>query len=512
MSLFFRRTVYALIVLVIYSGCRNNSGKEKTANGYNEPHRPGFHFSPKAHWMNDPNGLVFFDNTYHLFFQYYPDSSVWGPMHWGHAVSTDLIHWQEKPIALFPDSLGYIFSGCIVVDSFNTSGLGKNNRIPLIAVFTQHNEKMRKQGRNDYQYQSIAYSLDHGDTWTKYDGNPVLENPGIADFRDPNIIWYAPGNKWIMSLATKDRVTFYSSPDLKAWNKETEFGNNIGAHGGVWECPDLFSMDDNGKKVWVLSVSINPGGPNGGSATQYFTGDFDGNKFVTTQKEIKWIDWGTDNYAGVSFHNTGDRRISLGWMSNWDYAQVVPTTIWRSAMTIPREVALAKKDSDYFLRLQPVKEIALIQDKKELVEKENVSGEIDLTSKIEKWDSRFMFTIQLDKATDIKIRLSNSKGEELIIGFNDSTHTYYIDRTKSGNISFDADFPKIMTAPRIGTDPGMELTLIIDRASAELFADKGLTNMTAIFFPEQVFNKLVISAPKEVIIKRVICSPLGNIW
>jgi fructan beta-fructosidase len=318
-----------------------------------EQHRPLFHFTPRAHWMNDPNGMVFYNNTYHLFYQHYPDSTVWGPMHWGHATSTDLVHWKHKPIALFPDSLGYIFSGSAVADINNTSGFGNNGKIPLVAIFTHHDPTREKQGKNTYQNQSIAYSLDEGETWKKYDSNPVLKNPGIKDFRDPKVSWYEPTKKWIMTLATLDRITFYSSPDLKHWTKESEFGQNIGAHGGIWECPDLFTLKHDGKDISILLVSINPGGPNGGSATQYFTGTFDGHTFMPFQTDTRWIDYGPDDYAGVTWANTGERKIFLGWMSNWQYANLVPTEKWRSAMTTPRDLSLQKINDKYYITSAP---------------------------------------------------------------------------------------------------------------------------------------------------------------
>jgi fructan beta-fructosidase len=274
--------------------------------------RPRFHFSPKEKWMNDPNGLVYYQGTYHLFFQYYPGGIVWGPMHWGHAISKDLIHWQQQPIALYPDSLGYIFSGSAVVDSNNTSGFGRNGKIPLVAMFTHHDPVAEKAGSKTFQNESLAYSLDGGSSWTKYSGNPVLRNPGITDFRDPGVFWYEKGKKWIVALATKDRISFYSSTDLKSWNKESEFGVGIGAHGGVWECPNLFPLNWGQKTFWVLLVSNNPGGPNGGSGTQYFIGQFDGHTFRPVDNTTRWIDYGPDDYAGITWNNTGRRRIFLG--------------------------------------------------------------------------------------------------------------------------------------------------------------------------------------------------------
>jgi fructan beta-fructosidase len=303
------RLRFLILLVLMHFGAMAQSGP------YHEQYRPQVHFSPPAHWMNDPNGMVYYGGTYHLFYQYYPKGTVWGPMHWGHATSTDLVHWTNRPIALYPDSIGLIFSGSAVVDFNNTSGLGKAGKPPLVAIFTQHSQAREKAGRSDAQNQSLAYSNDGGTSWKMYEHNPVLKNPGIIDFRDPNVMWYAPGAKWVMSLATRDRITFYSSKNLKDWKKESEFGQHLGAHGGVWECPDLFPLTAaGGKTLWVLLVNINPGGPQGGSATQYFTGSFDGVKFTAQGTGTRWLDQGTDEYAGVTWHNTGARRIFLGWM------------------------------------------------------------------------------------------------------------------------------------------------------------------------------------------------------
>ena len=255
---------------------------ETSSSYYQEQHRPQFHFSPESKWMNDPNGMVYYDGEYHLFYQYYPDSTVWGPMHWGHAVSRDLVHWEHLPTALYPDSLGYIFSGSALVDWNNTSGFGKDGQPPLIAIFTHHDPVGEKAGRNDFQYQSIAYSNDKGRTWTKYEGNPVVPNPGIRDFRDPKVIWDKDSEQWIMVFAAWDHVKFYASPNLKDWTHLSDFGKAWGSHAGVWECPDLFPMQVEGSATqkWVLLLSINPGSVNGGSGTQYFVGDFDGKDFV----------------------------------------------------------------------------------------------------------------------------------------------------------------------------------------------------------------------------------------
>ncbi|MBD2704298.1 glycoside hydrolase family 32 protein [Spirosoma sp. BT702] len=458
-----------------------------------DAHRPQFHFSPNAHWMNDPNGMVYYKGTYHLLFQYFPGDTKWGPMHWGHATSKDMVRWQEQPIALYPDSLGWIFSGSAVVDANNTSGFGKNGQVPLVAIFTHHNSKLEKLKSTKFQYQSIAYSLDEGKTWTKYKGNPVLANPGIVDFRDPKVRWFEPQKKWIMTLATKDRVTFYSSANLKNWKKESEFGRTIGAHGGVWECPDLFPLTHNGKQSWVLLVSINPGGPNGGSATQYFVGDFDGKQFKPYSTKTKWMDYGTDNYAGVTFANTGNRVVLMGWMSNWQYAQQVPTVVWRSANTVPRELGLTDVKGDLFLTSMPVKELNTLDEKPTTLTNLNVTGQYDLTAKIGRKHDTFKLSLSAP-VNDFSLVLANDQGNELVIGYDKKDNAYYIDRTRSGKKDFEKGFAKRITAPRLSTDKTLSVTLLVDVASIELFADKGLNIMTSIFFPNQNLNKQFIKS------------------
>lgn len=484
------------LVFSILAGCTfslNTATAQQQTTLQAEEHRPQFHFSPKEHWMNDPNGMVYYKGVYHLFYQYYPNGTVWGPMHWGHATTKDFFHWQEKPIALYPDSLGYIFSGSIVMDERNTSGLGKDGKAPMVAIFTHHDPKLEEKKVNNFQNQSIAYSLDEGNTWTKYFGNPVLPNPGITDFRDPKVMWFEAGKKWIMTLATKDRITFYSSKDLKDWRKESEFGNDLGAHGGVWECPDLFPMEHNGKTVWVLLVSINPGGPNGGSATQYFTGSFDGSKFVAGSKVEKWLDYGTDNYAGITWSNTGKRKIFIGWMNNWQYANQVPTKNWRGATTIPRDLYLDQKAGDFYVRSVPVKEMNVhlrpVYKKQSLM----LNKEVDLSAYVKNLNGKLKLDFTFNTTKSNQIVLSNKEGQRLLVGYDHKRKTYYIDRTQSGTIDFEKGFAKKHTAPRIATATTARISLILDVASAELFADDGLTVMTDIFFPKSLINGIKIS-------------------
>lgn len=477
-----------------------------------ELYRPQIHFSPKAHWINDPNGMVYHKGIYHLFFQYFPGGTTWGPMHWGHATSKDMIHWKREPVALYPDSLGYIFSGSAVVDENNTSGFGKNGQVPLVAIFTNHDPKGEKSGSNTFQNQSLAYSLDDGKTWVKYAFNPVIKNPGILDFRDPKVIWYEKSKKWIMTLATKDRITFYSSKDLKEWAKESEFGSTIGAHGGVWECPDLFPLDDDGKKVWVLIVNINPGGPNKGSATQYFLGDFDGNKFTPKSTETKWLDYGPDEYAGITWSNTGSRKIFLGWMSNWMYANEVPSKTWRNAMTIPRELKLKHVGKDVLVTSEPINELSGIASKPIIVQYLKAAGSFDISKKTGGITLPCSVKLNMENTNDFSLVLSNDINEKIIIGYDKKNSQYFIDRTQSGKIDFKDGFSAIHTAPRFSRNSKMDLTLIIDVSSVELFADDGLTVMTEIFFPNKTYNKLHIQSPDGIVIEKLEYSRFKSIW
>jgi len=480
-------------------GNKNVKGETENPVYFHEKYRPQFHFSPETGWMNDPNGMVFYGGEYHLFYQYYPDSTVWGPMHWGHAVSSDMVHWTHLPVALYPDSLGYIFSGSAVADSANTSGFGTDSNPPLIAVFTYHNSELEKGGSSTFQSQGIAWSTDKGRTWTKYSGNPVLPNPGKRDFRDPKVFWHNETGKWIMILAVHDRINLFSSPDLKSWSFESEFGVDAGAHGGVWECPDLFPLKVEGsdQTKWVMLVSINPGGPNGGSATQYFTGKFDGKQFIPDEKTEKWIDWGTDNYAGVTWSDipaTDGRRLFLGWMSNWNYATVVPASVWRSAMTIPRELILSGENGRYFLKSRPVSELIMLRRESKTIipaEKANSSGLGLLIEEpgLNQCEIEFEFKIPEGYNDSLGLILENTIGEKVIIGYSAVGKNIFIDRTKSGNNSFSDKFSGVETAPYVSGEI-LKMHMFIDASSAELFIDEGKLVMTSLFFPTEKFTKL----------------------
>ncbi len=499
-----------LVVLLFSIGIFSCTEKETASAKMDEQHRPQYHFTPDSMWMNDPNGMVFFEGEYHLFYQYYPDSTVWGPMHWGHAVSPDMIHWEHLPIALYPDSLGYIFSGSAVIDINNTTGFGRDGKVPMVAIFTHHSMEGEKAGVLDYQNQSIAYSLDKGRSWTKYEGNPVIKNPGIKDFRDPKVLWHEESKKWVMIFAAADRVRLYHSPDLKSWEFSSEFGAEFGGHGGVWECPDLFSMTitETGEQKWVMLVSINPGGPNGGSATQYFVGDFDGKEFKLDSgfaKEVpkgsaKWVDQGKDNYAGVTWSNipeTDGRRLFLGWMSNWQYATVVPTKKWRSAMTLPRTMDLAKDSTGYYLISKPVKEVAPLEG-----EVTNFSAQkFDRDSVIFQFAEPNLLKVDMEfeipASGMIALRFLNDEGEYVDVGYAVADQQYFIDRTFAGNSDFSKEFADFHTAEADYKKESVRLLIYLDVASIELFADDGRTVMTDIFFPKKPFNTVSVLASES---------------
>ena len=493
--------IYCLLLAVFVQRAEAQSEPDP----YREQYRDQVHFSPKAHWVNDPNGMVYFKGKYHLFYQYYPGGTKLGPMHWGHAVSADLMHWKELPVALYPDSLGYIFSGSVVADIRNTSGFGRGGKVPLVAIFTHHDPKGEKKGTGTFQNQSVAYSLDEGATWTKYEGNPVVKNPGIRDFRDPKVTWFEPARKWIMTLATKDCVTFFSSPDLKNWQRESEFGKDTGAHGGVWECPDLFPMSFQGKSYWVLTVSLNPGGPNGGSATQYFVGQFDGKKFSAQSIQTKWIDYGPDDYAGVTWSNTANRRIFLGWMSNWRYANDLPTVNWRNTMTIPRELALTKKKGEFYISSSPVSEIRGIEvPASKIVAEINRAG---ITT-----PDQYVLGFEVSSKADYTITLSNQQNEQLVINYRAAERKFVIDRSRSGAVNFHPEFKDLIVAPRIAVTPVMKLKLVVDASSVELFSDGGLTAATALSFPAKPFSYIKIKTGQARRLKNVHLTPLKSIW
>ncbi|MFD0862106.1 glycoside hydrolase family 32 protein [Sungkyunkwania multivorans] len=516
--------LYPLVLLLLLN-CKKEQKEDRpeaqiqkidSPASMNEKYRPQFHFTPKEKWMNDPNGLVYHNGIYHLFYQHYPEDIVWGPMHWGHATSMDLIHWKHQPIALYPDKHGLIFSGSAVVDKKNTAGFGKNGKTPLVAIFTYHSMEGEKAGRDDFQTQGIAYSLDDGQTWTKYKGNPVIGNPtGIRDFRDPKVFWHRASRQWIMILVAGDHAKFYSSPNLKDWTHLSDFGKDKGAHGGVWECPDLFKMkvQDSEEEKWVLLISINPGAPNGGSGTQYFVGDFDGITFTTDQKETKWIDRGMDNYAGITYNNAPyDRRVFIGWMSNWNYARDTPTKVWRSAMTMPRDLRLVKEQDVYFLKSQPIRELGsyigetLFRTDIVVDSKKSFSKDFDDLNR-----TAISFDTNLSK--DLKLTFSNKQGDSLVIGVDTEQQQLFLDRSASGIVNFEKSFaerPQVI--PIDVSDKDVPFELYLDRSSIELFVEKGKYVLTAQVFPNVPYTNISISADKKAELSTFTVQPIRSSW
>ncbi len=495
----------------------------QAAKPYREPWRPQFHFTPAKNWMNDPNGMVYYDGEYHLFYQYNPFGDKWGHMSWGHAISRDLVHWEHLPVALREENDIMIFSGSAVVDWKNTSGFGKDGKPPLIAIYTGHYTK------KPLQNQHLAFSNDRGRTWTKYAGNPVLDIKE-KDFRDPKVIWHEPSTRWVMAVAwpEKRKVRFYASPDLKNWTHLSDFGP-AGSVEGIWECPDLFPLTTGEKTKWVLIVNVNPGAPAGGSGCQYFIGDFDGKAFTLDPSYSKkragqksesglWLDHGPDCYAAVTWSDApprDGRRLALAWMSNWQYANDVPTSPWRNAMTVPRELALRETAGELRLVQKPVKELETLRGplrrfKGGTVEEANAwikrssLGDGPMEMKIE-------FAPTAKGTTGVK--LFKGKNEETVIELDRERERISIDRTHSGNVAFHARFPGVVAAP-IAKAPGRtRLHIFVDACSIEVFVNDGEVVLTALAFPSRAGRAVELFGPNEGAMVSVLdVWPLASCW
>ena len=448
-----------------------------------ERFRPAYHHTPLYGWMNDPNGMFYKDGVWHLYYQYNPYGSQWENMTWGHSTTKDLVHWEAQPLAIESDWLGTIFSGSCVTRGDE-----------VVAIYTS---------AGHHQTQSIAISKDNGQTFTKYEGNPVLTSD-VPDFRDPNPFWNEDIKAWNMILAVGQEMRIYSSKDLKEWKEESRFGLGYGNHGGVWECPDLFKLEaplssplggkterlsdqhlpqggDREGAKWVLICNINPGGPFGGSATQYFVGQFDGHKFTCESKPevTKWLDYGKDHYATVSFYNAPDnRRTVLAWMSNWQYANQVPTQQFRSANSIPRDLGLFTYNGESYVSVVPSPEMLAARGAK--VKQPTEACEI-----------------VIDVKKQAEIVLSNAKGEQVTMTYDGQKQTFTMDRTKSGDVSFSQDFPCVTLAPTYGTIK--QLRLFIDRRSIEAFDSEGKMAMTNLVFPSEPYNNIKVKGGKAII-------------
>lgn len=447
-----------------------------------EAFRPLYHFSPAYGWMNDPNGMVYKDGEYHLFYQYNPYGSMWGNMHWGHAVSKDLIRWEHLPVAISPDALGTIFSGSCVVDKDNTAGFGAG---AIVAFYTS---------ASDRQVQSMAYSLDNGRTFKKYDRNPILTST-VRDFRDPKVLWHEESGKWVMILAAGQEMQIYSSPNLKDWTKESSFGHGQGAHAGVWECPDLIQLPVQGTelKKWVLICNINPGGPFGGSATQYFVGTFDGKTFTNeSPATTKWMDWGKDHYATVTWSNAPEgRTIALAWMSNWEYANNVPTRQYRSANSVPRDLHLYTRGGETYLASVPSPEVSKLRGKAQKKGSFKVDRSHEVNSLLANNAGTYEIEIKLrNKDADvIGFQLFNEKGEEVDMCYNLLENKFTMDRRNSGTTGFSPAFATATSAPVTGQKE-YTLRLLVDKSSIEAFGNEGELVMTNLVFPSEPYNRL----------------------
>lgn len=479
-------------------------------------YRPSYHFTPLYGWMNDPNGMVYKDGEYHLYFQYNPYGSKWGNMHWGHAVSKDLVHWEHLDPAIARDPVGHIFSGSSVIDKKNTAGFGKD---AIIAIYTNNSV-------NHDEVQCIAYSNDNGRTFTKYEGNPVLTPfDGLKDFRDPKVFWYEKGKCWYMIVSADKEMRLYKSKNLKKWNYVSAFGKGIGQQPCQYECPDFFQLPVNGDKKkmkWVMTMNINPGCWFGGSATEYFVGDFDGKKFTCPDaNEVKWLDWGKDHYATVTFSNTGDRVLGITWMSNWQYANLTPFKQNRGANGLPRELKLYEKNGKYYISEDVAPEVYALRKDTKNVADASVSDEKMLAGVAANMEGAF--EIEADVTPDANgiagIEISNNKRERTMIYFDMKQGKVVMDRTESGlsdfgkqsvphdielawdkqlaaegkqparitnSINYKNDFALATWAPLSLCEDGKKtyhVDIFVDKSSVELFVDGGRIAMTNLVFP-----------------------------
>ena len=437
-----------------------------------EQYRPEYHHTPAYGWMNDPNGMFYKDGAWHLYFQHNPYGSQWENMTWGHSTSKDLVHWEYQGDAVEPDALGTVFSGSAVVDKDNTAGFGKD---AIVALYTSAGEN---------QTQSLVYSTDNGMTFTKYEGNPVITS-NVPDFRDPHMFWNEDIKKWNMILAAGQQMNIYSSDNLKDWKLESSFGREYGNHDGVWECPDLMKLKVRGtnKEKWMLVCNINPGGPFGGSATQYFVGDFDGYKFTCESKPevTKWMDYGKDHYATVTFDNAPEgRHVALAWMSNWQYANQVPTMQYRSSNSIPRDLGLFEYKGETYCSVIPSKELTAARSKKT---RKNISDACEMV---------------VTMKGNASIILSNEKGEKVVMNYEAKAETFSMDRTQSGKSDFSNEFSAVTKAPTYGKLN--QLRLFIDRSSIEAIDAEGKMAMTNLVFPTKPYNKVAIKGKAKYVV------------
>jgi fructan beta-fructosidase len=480
----------AFLIPIIFA-VLGSAGDESASPIYDQPYRPQYHFSPRQNWTNDPNGLVYFQGEYHLFFQYNPFGEQWGHMSWGHAVSHDLLHWHELPVAL-PEHDGImIFTGSTVVDEQNSSGFCTGGIPCLVAIYTGHTPAAGS--RHALQTQNVAYSNDRGRTWTKYGANPIL-NLNLADFRDPKVFWSKRTKRWIMLVSLPDdhKVRIYGSPNLKKWEQLSEFGP-AGATGGQWECPELFEMPVNGDRSetrWVLKVGLNPGGLQGGSGEQYFVGRFDGTRFVNDNPPSRtlWTDYGKDCYCALTFNGLPQHHppVMIGWMNNWQYAAALPTAPWRGQMTIPRKLSLRTTPDGIRLFQEPIDSLQQLQERPfKLSDQslEQLNRRLSNAPYGKSHTFKIQSTLSLGMSQEVGWKLLADDGSSTIVGYDTRTRQLFVDRRHSGVVGFSKEFPVRTTAPLVLRGNLLRLQILVDRCSVEVFAEGGRIAMTNLGFP-----------------------------
>ncbi len=528
----FARFTLAAAMGVALVGCNGTNEKASssvlpTATGdYQQLYRPQFHFSPQKNWMNDPNGLVYHNGEYHLFYQYNPEGARWGNMSWGHAVSEDLVHWEELGVAI-PESDEYmIFSGSAVVDHQNTTGFGTMDNPPMVAIYTGHKQAPAK-GQN----QHLAYSLDNGRTWTKYVGNPVLDE-NLENFRDPKVFWHEASQQWVMVLAlsTDYKIAFYGSPNLKDWTLLSHF-ESPASELGIWECPDMFPLNIDGtdKQKWVLEIDLGAGEEGsvaGGSGGLYFIGEFDGTRFVpdtelsATSDSIphQWVDYGKDFYAAVSWANIPEedgRRLWIGWMNNWQYAQELPTHPWRSSQSIVRSLSLKTVDGKLKLAQTPVEELEVLRGDK--VSSRDITlydSTRSLTEQgFEGEAMELLVTFDVGNAKQFGLNLRVGDNEKTVLGYDTQTETLYLDRTQSGAVKFHPEFPGVHKAPLAAENGKITLRVFVDWSSIEVFAADGTVVISDKIFPQDSSQGVeVFSRGGMATVDSIEAWPLKSAW
>lgn len=511
------RTIVFLLALTPLINVHSN-GVNQTA----EQFRPGFHFTPAQNWMNDPNGLVYHNGEYHIFYQHNPYGNKWGHISWGHAVSQDLVKWRHLPVAIKGNANEMIFSGTAISDVDNTSGLGSKENPPLVAIYTGAQFKKPNQSNRKLlrQYQSLAFSLDNGRSWQKYENNPILDRR-LKEFRDPKVFWHKQSQKWIMlvALSAQKKISFYASDNLLDWSHLSDFGNT-GSTLGLWECPDLFELavnGDNNQKKWVLQVDVNDGAPAGGSGSQYFVGDFDGRTFKLERnqtKQINWVDYGPDFFAAISWENTqklDDRRVWVGWHNNWLYAQEIPTSPWRGSQTVPRSLGLIKLDNQYHLTQTPIDELKQLRQTPKSIASLELNNQSLALKPFGIHGKSFEAEIELSLSKNARFDLTllADKQYQTVISVDADTRHVKVNRGQSGVIPNDFFVEQYQVLlPQL--NERIKLRVLVDNSSIELFINNGLKVISSRVFPPESAQNIAISAKGKIKVENLTFWPMSS--